>query len=124
MAERHHVRLGFPKQVRLLRSPEFRQVFDAKQSVADPTLVIFGRPQQLPYSRLGLAVSKKVGNAVIRNRWKRRIREAFRTQLPELPQGLDFVVLPRRGAKLDTKAIHRSLRKLVLRLARRCERPS
>ena len=124
MSDEQPVGLGFPKRVRLLRSPEFRQVFDAKQSVADHTLVVFGRRQQLPYPRLGLAVSKKVGNAVVRNRWKRRIREAFRTQLPDLPAGLDLVVLPRRDATLETMAIHKSLRKLVRRLVQRFEKRS
>lgn len=124
MTDEQPVGLSFPKRVRLLRSSEFRRVFDAKRSVADHTLVVFGQSHQLPYARLGLAVSKKMGNAVVRNRWKRRIREAFRTQLPELPAGLDLVVLPRRGATLDTEAIHRSLRKLASRLARRCENPT
>ena len=75
-------------------------------------------------SRIGITASKKVGNAVVRNRWKRRTREAFRGLLPDLPPGLDLVVLPRRGARLDSEAIQNSLRKLVRRLARRCEKSS
>ena len=61
-------------------------------------LVVQGCANGLPHTRLGLSVSRRVGNAVLRNRWKRIIREAFRTQRDELPVGLDLVVRPRRGA--------------------------
>lgn len=107
----------YSKQLRLLRSPQFRRVFDAKQSVADRQLIIYARENDRPYSRLGLAVSKKAGNAVVRNRWKRRIREAFRLQRAQLPHGLDLIVLPKRGANPEFAKIHRSLGKLVVRLA-------
>ena len=71
------------------------------------------------YSRLGLSISKKVGNAVVRNSWKRLIREGFRRQKNELPAGIDFVVRPRKGACPDHRAIHDSLKKLLQRLDRK-----
>ncbi len=48
--------------------------------------------------RLGVTVSRRVGNAVVRNRLKRRIREWFRRKRRALPEGLDLVVIGRRGA--------------------------
>lgn len=48
--------------------------------------------------RLGLTVSRRVGNAVVRNRLKRRVREWFRRARAELEPGLDLVVIARRGA--------------------------
>ncbi|HKD37416.1 MAG TPA: ribonuclease P protein component, partial [Pirellulales bacterium] len=51
----------------------------------------------LPYSRIGLSVSARVGGAVVRNRWKRLLREAFRLRRMELPVGLDLVAIPRGG---------------------------
>ena len=109
----------FPKELRLLTSPQFRAVFDQQQSVSDSSLVMFGLRQGLPYSRLGLAVSRKVGGAVVRNRWKRLIREAFRRQATELPPGFDVVVFPRRGAVADFARVQQSLVHLMHRLARR-----
>lgn len=48
--------------------------------------------------RLGLVVSKQVGNAVVRNRVKRRVREWFRTQRQQLPAQLDIVIVARPGS--------------------------
>ena len=86
----------YPKQCRLLDSTQYRRVFQRRFSVADNVLVVYGCENDLPYMRLGLAVSRKVGNAVVRNRWKRLIRESFRVHIRLFPEGVDIVVLPRR----------------------------
>ena len=114
-----HAPNRFPKAYRLLKRPEFQRTFAARHSVADQCLVIYGVPNELPHSRLGLVVSKKVGNAVVRNRWKRCIREAFRTQTSNLPPGWDFVVLPKRGAHPISASVARSVHQLTKRLAKR-----
>ena len=106
----------FPKSARLLSSPDFRRVFNAKQSVADGVLIIYGLRNGMPISRLGLAVSKKAGNAVARNVWKRQIRESFRLQQEVLPIGFDIVVLPKQGARPEHSAIKKSLLQLMKRL--------
>jgi ribonuclease P protein component len=109
---------SFPKSVRLRKSPEFDRVYRSKHYAADGTLVICGARNQSDATRLGLSVSRKVGNAVVRNRWKRLIREAFRKQQVDLPSGLDLVVRPKKGATCDGAAIARSIRKLAIRLDR------
>lgn len=55
-------------------------------------------PNELPYCRLGLAVSRKVGNAAVRNKIKRRLREIFRKQLKDRPLHCDFVVVARSAS--------------------------
>ena len=60
-------------------------------------------PNGLDRPRLGLSIGKRVGNAVARNRVKRRIREAFRLLKPTLPAGLDLVVGARPHAPMPTE---------------------
>ncbi|MFM9117907.1 MAG: ribonuclease P protein component, partial [Planctomycetota bacterium] len=75
-------------------------------------------------TRLGLSVSRPVGNSVVRHRWKRRIREAFRQEDTQLPVGVDLVVRPKRGARLDFAAIRQSLPRLAQQVAQRLARRS
>lgn len=112
----------FPKSARLLKSVEFQRVYRSRHYAADGTLVVCGVRNSLGEIRLGLSISRKVGNAVERNRWKRCIREVFRKCRSNLPTGLDVVVRPKRGATCDFHAIERSLPKLVDRLAKSIER--
>lgn len=50
-----------------------------------------------PAARLGLSVSRRIGNAVARNAWKRRLREAFRVARQQIPAGQDYLVVVRSG---------------------------
>ena len=110
---------SFPKSRRIRKQSEFDRVYAAEYFAADRTLVIRARRNGLAVSRLGLSLSKRVGNAVIRNQWKRRIREAFRRLQNELPTGLDLVVRPRKAARGDYQAIYHSLHNLVDKLDRK-----
>ena len=109
----------FPKSARLLKSVDFQRVYQGSAFAADDVLVIKAIPNGIGELRLGLAVSRKVGNAVVRNRWKRRIREAFRQQRSDFPIGLDIVVRPKRGATCDSQKIHLSLEKLLVRIVKK-----
>jgi ribonuclease P protein component len=109
----------FPARFRIRRQTDFDRVFDSGVVAADSVLVGYVSSNGLPHSRLGLSVSRKVGKAVVRNRWKRLIREAFRRCRDELPAGYDLVLRPRRGAPADYRAILESLPRLVRRLVRR-----
>jgi len=74
-------------------------------------------PNELPYCRLGLAVSRKVGNAVVRNRIKRRLREIFRKQLKDKPLHYDCVVVARSAsADAEFADLQMSITKIFPRL--------
>jgi len=108
--------LGFPKSMHLRKRSDFDRVFGSKRSHADRVLVIYGMPNGLNVSRLGLVVSKKVGKAHQRNRWKRLIREVFRLEQRAIAEPLDLVVIPRQGVDPDFDLIRRSFRQLAKRL--------
>lgn len=109
----------FSKSSRLLKSAEFDRVFSRRCSQADRVVAIYVARSQQKQSRLGIVATRKLGGAVVRNRWKRLIREAFRLVQAELPEGLDIVVLPRRGVEPELAALQASLKGLVPRAAER-----
>ena len=112
-------RFGFPKSARLLKPAEFDRVMHRRFSEADGLMILYAARGQSSATRLGLVVSRKCGNAVVRNRWKRSLREAFRLVYHELPAGLDLVVLPRRGAAPHVGRLQTSLKTLAASLERR-----
>jgi ribonuclease P protein component len=112
----------FRREDRIQTQADFERVYQARVYAADDVLVINGHRNGLEHSRLGLSVSRKLGGAVIRNRWKRLIREAFRLSREELPKGIDFVVRPQASAAADLEAVRRSLAALARRIGKRLER--
>jgi ribonuclease P protein component len=107
---------------RIRRGADFRRAYERRATASDGRLLVFGYPNGLAYPRLGLSVSRKVGGAVVRNRWKRMIREAFRLSRPRLPGGVDLIVIPRRGAEPELSGLMESLRRLAARVASKVER--
>lgn len=114
----------FPAECRLRRQLDFERAYRRRASASDSLLLIFVCPNDLSQTRLGLSVSKKVGKAHARNRWKRRLRETFRLHRHELPPGLDLVVIPRGAAEPPFEQLAESLVRVTARAARRLDRPS
>lgn len=104
---------------RLHSSAEFRRVYQQRTSVADGVLIVYGRRNEAGCPRLGLSVSRRIGNAVNRNRWKRLIREAFRLNAAKLPQDFDFVIHPRPGVTPHLDTVSRSLVHLAAKVKRK-----
>lgn len=67
----------------------------ATRVVKHPLLVLYAAPNDLPRVRVGITVSRRVGNAVVRNLVRRRIREAVRLRLAEIVAGCDLVFVAR-----------------------------
>lgn len=89
------------KNERLQHRTEFQAVFARKWSQGGKFLVVYGVPNGLGYNRLGLTVGRRYGNAVRRNRFKRRCREAFRLTKHRQHQGWDWIIIPRLPKKGD-----------------------
>ncbi len=118
-------RYAFPKAVRLRRRAEFLKVQERGAKVSADCLLALvlpnGRADGL--TRLGLTVSTKVGNAVVRNRVRRRLRELFRTRRESLPRGLDMVIIARTSAaEADWARLGRSFERVAAELQKRFTR--
>ena len=87
---------SFGKARRLRCRAEFQRVFDSGRRAHGRFVTIVAAPGLTGRSRLGIVASKKLGDAVRRNRAKRLIREIFRRSALSDGQGLDIVVIPRR----------------------------
>ena len=109
----------FPKSSRVRKQADFDAVYRDSVHAADDVLVVQAVRNGRKTTRLGLSIGRKVGNAVVRNRWKRAIREVFRKSVQQFPVGIDIVVRPRKGAELSYAAIERSLPRLVARIGKK-----
>jgi ribonuclease P protein component len=114
----------FLAKYHLRSGTDFRRVYDTKCSAADGRIVVYAARNTLGHPRIGLSVSRKVGNAVVRNRCRRLLREAFRISREELPLDVDLVLIPRHGWNSGLIALRESLVQLSRRAARRLTKQS
>jgi ribonuclease P protein component len=92
---------------RLRSAADFARVRErAARAQSHPLLVLYAAPNDRPDSRVGVTVSRRVGKAVVRNRVRRRIREAARLVWPRLADGYDLVFVARPpSARADWRAL-------------------
>lgn len=83
----------------LKKHTDFGLVYKNGKSKANKYLVMYIRENGLGKNRLGISVSKKVGNSIVRHRLTRLIRESYRLQEDRFRCGLDIVIVVRMGAK-------------------------
>ena len=83
----------------LKKSKDFQKVYNKGNSYANRLLVMYVLENHTDKNRLGISVSKKVGNSVVRSRSKRLIYEAYRLNYHELKPGYDYVFVARSAIK-------------------------
>ncbi len=99
----------------LTGSREFGAVYNKGKSVGDRYVVLFYKKNGLPYTRTGFLASKKVGNAVMRNRARRLMKESVRLMDP-LPAGYDIIFIARNTIEgKSCKEVQRSIASAVRR---------
>ena len=93
---------------RLTERREFTRCFDEGRKVFSPNFIFFAayRGNGEETWRMGMAVTKKIGTAVRRNRVRRLVRESFRLCAHTVPCGFDFVVVPKRGLDIGSLTLH------------------
>jgi ribonuclease P protein component len=113
---------ALPAARRIRRRPEFLQAYERGVRIRARLMTVFACPNSHGRSRLGIAATRKLGGAVVRNRAKRLVREVFRHA--EVPPGLDIVVIPRTDMlDADFRTIESEFR-YALRRAGRQPSPS
>ncbi len=93
--EKEEGRLFLDKMISLCRNNDFRRVYSRGKSYVSPVVVLYVLKNRQRVLRVGITTSKKIGNAVQRNRARRVIREAFRPLAPEVHTGYDLVFVAR-----------------------------
>lgn len=88
-------RFTYRRRHRLRHNRDYQAVYDARCRKIHGPLVVFARPNDLPHCRLGLSVGRRVGNATVRNRVKRLLRESFRMMQGDWRRGYDIVIVVR-----------------------------
>lgn len=83
----------------LKKNESFQAVYKKGKSAADRNFVIYVLKNNFGYNRLGISVSKKVGNSIVRHRLARLIRESYRLHEKMFNSGLDIVVVARINSK-------------------------
>lgn len=86
----------------LKKNRDFQQVYKTGTSYVNKYLVMYVKKNQLEKNRIGVSVSKKVGNSVVRHRLCRLVRESYRLHEKEFHRGVDIVVVARVNAKERT----------------------
>lgn len=87
------------KKYRIKKNEEFQKIFKRGKSVANRQFIVYRLENGCGHFRIGLSVSKKIGNAVVRNRIKRYIRQAFHELAKDISQSHDLIIIARKPAK-------------------------
>ena len=94
----------------LKKTREFQKVYKRGKSFANKYLVMYILTNERTENRLGISVSKKVGNSVVRHRLTRLIRESYRLNKDKFIKGIDIVIVARTGAKdIDYSKVENAL---------------
>jgi ribonuclease P protein component len=86
-------RFSFGKNSRLISNRQFETVLSQRLRRSDDLLILYTAQNDCGRVRLGVSVGKSCGNAVVRNRLKRLVREAFRQSADQIPAGFDYVIM-------------------------------
>jgi ribonuclease P protein component len=95
---------SFSKEKRLRSNSQFKSVLDKGRRLSNGLLTLYMAENECNYPRLGVSVGRSCGSAVVRNRLKRLLREAFRQNQDKIPVGFDYLLMisPGRLKKTGT----------------------
>ena len=92
----HRLKKTFPKSARILKKKDYYSISKSGSRLLGNFIVVDYRLGNVKSPRLGITVSKKYGTAVVRNRFKRVVREAYRYYYSDIPDSLEMNISPRK----------------------------
>ncbi len=100
------------KKFRLRKNMEFRKVYSHGKNYWNRNLTLYVKKNNIDETRVGYTITKKIGNSVVRNKLRRRMKEIYRLNFHRIETGYDLVFVPKRNIvnlsyeKLDSSMIH------------------
>lgn len=85
------------KKYRLRKNMEFKRVYNGGKSYWNRNLILYVKKNGLENSRIGITITKKIGDAVVRNRIRRRMKEIYRLKLGNIKVGYDLIFIPKKN---------------------------
>lgn len=100
------------KKYRLRKNMEFKKVYSGGKNYWNRNLILYVRKNKLDNSRVGFTITKKIGNAVVRNKIRRRMKEIYRLRLGNIKNGYDLIFIPKKNVidisykELESAMVH------------------
>jgi ribonuclease P protein component len=91
--------VGIPSNIRIKKNTDFQTVFKKGKQIPGRGVILYYSKSNAQATRVGIVVSKKVGNAVVRSRIKRIFREIFRLNQPNIKSGYDIIIITRKSIR-------------------------
>ena len=110
-------KFSLSKKKRLVSNNDFKSILTHGRSARNGLLILYIAENNCGYPRLGVSVGKIHGNAVVRNRLKRLMREVFRQCQDRIPAGFDYLLMISRSKKLERQPTFEQVKNSFLTLA-------
>lgn len=102
------------KKFRLRKNCEFQHIYKVGKNYWNRNIILYKMKNNLNETRVGFTISKKIGNAVIRNKTKRRMREAYLRSICDLKSGYDLIFIPKKHiVDISFEELEKSIRHIL-----------
>ena len=110
------------KENRLLKNKDFKQVLDAKASISEEEFIVYKKSNKVGRIRIGISVSSKLGNSVVRHKIKRQISEILK-EIMDINKSIDVVIIARNKFLHNSYAVNKEkLKKIFTNIENKVER--